>query len=357
MNGLSWSGHSICNPRELKRTSFIDEFYMLNILEKYDVLLVDAYGVFWDGSDFIKGTKDTMKSMVEKGKTVIVLSNATQRSADAIKKYAQLGLIQGEHYHEFVTSGEVIRKMLEDGLVIKGNNLRKYYTFGTHNQKLFEGLDYQPSSLEQADFVYIGIPQLTKEQKESLGNKYTLYESSLTQDDGKPRWDAVDILAFSNEIEKIKKYPTLPVLNANPDQAAPEKCKATKTVNFVVRQGAIADHLKEQKLDVYSVGKPYVDVYSYCRDILIKKGINLKLAKIAMIGDTIETDIAGAHNATTQLNWKIDSILTLTGNAGRTMQSSDASKIEHWKEMLKEYPPTFIIDSFGTHGVVVLGET
>ena len=333
---------------------------MLDILDKYDVLLVDAYGVFWNGADFIKGTKETMKSMVQKGKVVIVLSNASQRTEDAMKKYAKLGLNKGEHYNEFVTSGEVMHSKLEAGLTIKGSNLKKYYTFGTPNNKLFEGLDYEAVPLDQAEFIYISVPQLTEEQKELLGNKYKLYESTAIPADGKVRWDTTDILAFSSELRKIKEIALakpMPVLNANPDEAAPEKCKATNTTNFVVRQGAIANYLKEQGLDVYNVGKPYREVYSYCRELLIKKGVDVNLAKVVMIGDTIETDIAGAHNATNHLNWKVDSILTLTGNAARTMQGPDVCKKTQLQEMLTKYPPTAIIDSFGIQGVEVLDLT
>ena len=106
---------------------------MLNILEKYDVFLVDAYGVFWDGANFIAGTKETLELLVQKEKIVIILSNTTQLTKDAIDKYAKLGLIRGQHYHELITSGEVARASLAQGLVLGGKKVQKYYTFGSPN--------------------------------------------------------------------------------------------------------------------------------------------------------------------------------------------------------------------------------
>ncbi len=331
---------------------------MLSVLNQYDIFLVDAYGVFWDGANFIEGTKETLKELVQKGKIVIILSNTTQRSAAAIEKYTKLGLVQGEHYHDLVTSGEVARKILESGLVIEGKLLNKYYTFGTPNHTLFEGLHYQASSLEEAEFIYIGIPQFTKDQKEILEEKYPLYESCLPKADQPPCWDTTEISAFSTIIEELSES-SLPVLSANPDLMAPEKCKETHKTNFVIRQGYIAKALEEKKLKIRQFGKPYNEVYSFCRDLLtnVYAVPNLKNSKIVMIGDTVETDILGAHNATLTLNWRVDSILTLTGNAVRALENMDnAAVTQHLKQQFQEFKcePTHIITSFGIKGSVFL---
>jgi hypothetical protein len=322
---------------------------MLSVLNEYDVFLVDASGVFWDGSNFIEGTKDTLKSLVENGKFVIILSNTTQRSAPAIEKYAKLGLVKGQHYHELVTSGEVARSYLEKGLALEGNP-KKYYTFGTANHSLFEGLEYEPTSLENAEFVYIGIPQFTSEQKILIDGKHPLYESCLSKAEQGQHWDTTEVSAFSTMIEEVANS-SLPVLNANPDLMAPEKCKITQDLNFVVRQGYIAKQLEGMKVKVQQFGKPNNQVYEFCRNLLKKE---LKDSRVVMIGDTVETDILGAQNATRLLNWPVDSILTLTGNAVRTLQDKDDKAVvtNHLKQQFEEFgcKPTHIITSFGING-------
>jgi HAD superfamily hydrolase (TIGR01450 family) len=325
---------------------------MLSILNEYDVFLVDAYGVFWDGSNFIEGTKDTLKALVENGKFVIILSNTTQRSTPAIEKYAKLGLIQGKHYHELITSGEVARTYLEKGLALEGSP-KKYYTFGTANHSLFEGLEYEPVPLEKAEFIYIGIPQFTNAQKISIDGKYPLYESCLSQAGQAQYWDTTEISAFSTIVEELANT-SLPVLNANPDLMAPEKCKTTQTLNFVVRQGYIAKKLEEKKVKIQQFGKPYNQVYEFCRNLLQKE---LKNSRVVMIGDTVETDILGAHNAKIQLNWQVDSILTLTGNAVCALQEKDNARVAlHLKGQFQQFgcKPTHIITSFGSSDIFTL---
>lgn len=327
---------------------------MLSILSEYDIFLVDAYGVFWDGSNFISGTKETLQTLVKNGKHVIIVSNTTQLSNAAIQKYTQAGLFKGQHYHELVTSGDVIRKELAEGLVINGQKLTRYYSFGVPNNILFEGLEYKVSPLNEAEFIYIGIPQFTNSQKEALSNKYKFYESCLSKPGGEIYWDTAEIEAFLTMMEEIAAY-KLPILNANPDLMAPEKCRATNSVNFVIRQGSIARALEQRNLKTYQFGKPHNNIYSFCRNIL-SDYINLSNTKIAMVGDTLETDILGAHNATNQLNWKIDSILTLTGNAGRNLTN------HHHLEVSKKLTPQFeqlgckpnhIISSFGIDGKII----
>lgn len=44
---------------------------------------------------------------------------------------------------------------------------------------------------------------------------------------------------------------------------------------------------------------------------------------IAMVGDTLETDILGAENASKSMNCNIDSILVMTGMTARSMQDDE----------------------------------
>lgn len=63
-----------------------------DIADSFDVLLVDAYGVFWDGSAFYEGSREIMEKMVKCGKPVCIVSNTTQLAEAAINSYRKRGL-------------------------------------------------------------------------------------------------------------------------------------------------------------------------------------------------------------------------------------------------------------------------
>ena len=80
------------------------------IADRFDVLLVDAYGVFWDGGRFFPGSLEVMEEAVKKGRQVCILSNTTSLSADSVRSYEKKGMFAGRHYTDFVTSGDVFRE-------------------------------------------------------------------------------------------------------------------------------------------------------------------------------------------------------------------------------------------------------
>jgi len=297
----------------------------LDIFKPYDVLLVDVYGVLWDGSKPIEGAAEALEKLKNQGKYIIILSNTTQLSGAAIEKFVPKGFVKGRHYHEYITSGEVLHQEICLGkLDFKGcSNPEKYYQFGTPNKKLFSDSKYiEVDSLDKADFVYISIPQISEEElgKVPVELRDSIFESTLPKEGIERCWDSTDLDVFMPEIERIVLR-GLPVLNANPDLRAAEvslvESNESATVNFVIRQGAIAEKLQELGLEVVQTGKPYVSVYEYAFKLLedrfnwSDKGGNI--SRVCMIGDTLETDIMGASNASSKLGINVDSALTLTG--------------------------------------------
>ncbi|MBN2675962.1 MAG: HAD hydrolase-like protein [Alphaproteobacteria bacterium] len=310
--------------------------------EQYDIFLVDAYGVFWDGKDFIPGAKERFESLVKSGKEVIILSNTTQLSEPAIRKYESRGLLKGKHYNELITSGEVTRHVLEKSLSFNNKHVHKYYTFGTPNHALFKDLDYSSvDNLKDADFVYISIPQF-----ENKIENFPMFKSV------NGFWDTTDIKAFKDQIDKILES-KLPILNANPDLGAPESNQETGQINFVIRQGSIANYLLEKGAQVKQIGKPYLEVYQFCIDLLKEKYSTeeFKSKRIVMVGDTPGTDILGAQESSKKLGMQINSILTLTGNAtnGFDFKEGEEALNAHLKKQFDTVSaiPTHIIKSFG----------
>ena len=71
---------------------------------------------------------------------------------------------------------------------------------------------------------------------------------------------------------------------------------------------------------------------------------------IAMVGDTLETDILGAENANKSMNCNIDSILVMTGMTARSMQDDEKSDVFLMKKFFEEKGiiPTHVMSELGT---------
>lgn len=268
------------------------------IADKFEVFLFDAYGVFWNGGGFYKNSKETMQKLVGAGKIVVVVSNATLLHDDIVTSYQRKNLQEGRDYTFMVSSGEVLRQdLLNNKLNFIGN---KFYTIGAKHEKMFTGTIYQSvENLDDADFVFCGVPFLMAEDMA----KYPQYKHSFlpAKADEKGNiifWDSTIAEPFAeivNEAAKLK----LPALNANPDYLAQEghplaECKSPQ---FVVRNGTIAEMLRQMDNEVIEYGKPHANIYDYVFTKLQKIGRMTDKAKICMIGDTVRTDIKGAVNS------------------------------------------------------------
>ena len=69
-----------------------------------------------------------------------------------------------------------------------------------------------------------------------------------------------------------------------------------------------------------------------------------------MVGDTLETDILGAKNASKSMNCNIDSILVMTGMTARSMQDDEKSDVFLMKKFFekKGIIPTHVMSELGT---------
>jgi HAD superfamily hydrolase (TIGR01459 family) len=250
----------------------------------YQGILLDAYGVFWGGNDFgvLPRAKEAMEHLVASGKTVVILSNATQLAPNTINKLSKHGLMQGQHFHFLVTSGEVARSVFLNEQLPFPTPKKKFWLFGGIHPKfsspltLFENSAYtETKDLSEADFIYIAIPHIDG------------------IDQTKPE-------IFHNEVQQIKEM-QIPMVCANPDKFAQEGTPPRP----VVRQGCIAALYEKLGGQVFYTGKPYSLAY----DTAIKKFQQYGITEnIIMVGDNPETDIRGANK------YGIDScLITETG--------------------------------------------
>ncbi|NCA80878.1 MAG: hypothetical protein EOM76_11990, partial [Sphingobacteriia bacterium] len=222
---------------------------MNSIFRSYNVFFVDLFGVLWDGVAWIDGALNTLETLVQNGKTVIILSNAAFGSNDyVVEKYSKLGLKKGIHFSEFITSGGVLRSFLQKNEYVIDNTTNcshKYFVLGKNVEEIFVDTCWeQTEDLDIADFVYVSIPQLTQSERDELPEdlQKMLFIGGMGNL-GEVGWEATKVDPFLSKLRKIvEKNKTLIV--ANPDTEAFCPIRETPTSDklvrkLLIRQGAI----------------------------------------------------------------------------------------------------------------------
>jgi ribonucleotide monophosphatase NagD (HAD superfamily) len=274
---------------------------LLELKDSFDVFLLDAYGVFWEGNGFYPNSRETMEELVKSGKQVVIVSNTAILSDDAKEVYAKRGLEQGRDYNEFITAGDLLHKtLLEDKLIFDSNPFpKKYYVIGSPHPKMFEGTFFEEvRSLNNADFVYCGVPHLSK----AMVNKYPRFKNKFlpTKADKKGnfiQWDTMVYKPFEKIVNQVAER-RIPAVNANPDLIAREghPLLAGSKAEYVIRNGLVARALAQKSVELIEFGKPHRNIFEYVFVKLAERDIFADKKRTCMVGDTIRTDIKGAIN-------------------------------------------------------------
>ncbi len=230
---------------------------LADIADRFDVFLLDAFGVLNIGENAIPGTPDRVADLVAAGKRVIVVSNAASMRKEAlVRKYKDLG-----------------------------------YPFDTDD--VISSRDALIAGLQMQDSLHWGVMALADDDLSDLGD----LRMTILGDDPAP-YDAAEgfLLVGSASwtetrqalLESALAKNLRPVLVGNPDIVAPRE------THFSLEPGHYA-HRLTKKTGVAPVfyGKPFKGVY----DIVFAKLGPVDLTRVVMVGDTLHTDILGAHTA------------------------------------------------------------
>lgn len=235
-------------------------------------ILLDAYGVFWGGNDIglLPGCKQAMEKLVAEGKIVGILSNSTQLVQNEVDKLRTWGLVEGKHFHFFITSGQIAKTIFSQQKLPFPTPNKKFYSFGRAHPKfsstkvLFADSLYEETEvISEANFVYISIPHINGE-------------------------DQTDPHVFDHEVSQIYQY-RLPMVCANPDHFAHEGTPP----RLVVRQGTIAAMYEKLGGEVFYIGKPSEKMFAAAMKVFLQYNVQ-HIKDVLMVGDTPETDIRGA---------------------------------------------------------------
>lgn len=233
------------------------------IADRYDVFLLDVWGVLHDGVQTYPGTMGALAGLKAAGKTVCLLSNSPRR-AESLKAYlAAAFTITPDMYTHALSSGEAAYQAL------KTMNGRSYILQKNDGFCVFDGLEMAHAAApDQADTIV------------------NIYHS--VHDDCPPATMAALERAAGQKIPMICVNPDLRVNNG--DRLT--YCPGTWAARYEEWGGAVTYY-----------GKPHLPFYEQAWDLLGQPD----KARIAMIGDSLHTDIQGANG------FGIDGIFNLSG--------------------------------------------
>ena len=225
---------------------------------QFDAFLFDSFGVLNVGEQPIAGAHERLVDLRRRGKRVVVLTNAaTGPLAGLVGKYRRLGFDFARR--EIISSRELLANAAAE-----------------FDREMTWGIVAPPAS-----------------EIDELGLRAVL----LDPDDGSvDRVDGFILLssrAWSPELqtclEKALCDRPRPLLVGNPDLAAPRE------VGFSVEPGTYAHAIAERcGVEPTFFGKPFANAFE---EAVARFGQDVPRERIAMVGDTLHTDILGGAAA------------------------------------------------------------
>ena len=306
---------------------------IFSVADSYDTLFVDMYGVLFDGAEFYNGTLATLKKLKDMGKKIVLLSNTSQLSKNAMRGYAEKGMKCGIHYDCFITAGELLHDTLLHRKDIFNNQIGKEFCtlkcLFMGNMDAFKNTSISMADMyETADLVYVASPRAhygsvrVDNLYDENGDKVEIEE--FLKKDWKKLKDNQGhrgLAEFSLQLEKLAALRKTLFLS-NPDVFAPFRIDNGKYL--VATQGAIGFYYEKFfGGKVLYFGKPFKEIFDFAQKVSLSEK-----DKILMVGDTLWTDILGAHNA------GMDSALVMTGISGEFFRKMPGKPIAEKLEIL-----------------------
>lgn len=223
---------------------------LVEIADQFDAFLLDSFGVLNVGDSGIPGARECIAALRASGKRLLVLTNAASYTRDtAITRYRNLGFDFG--HEEVVSSRDVAVSRLA-------------------------------AIAPRARWGAIAAPE----------DRFEDINADIRHWDG----DDVDAIlmlssaalssALFSEIEAFLASKPVPVVVANPDLVAPRESGLSKEPGYFAHM--LADHLG---LEPTFCGKPFGNAFE---DALARLD-GIMPDRIAMVGDTLHTDILGGR--------------------------------------------------------------
>ena len=227
-----------------------------DLVDGVDVVLSDIWGVVHNGLVAFPEACEALHSFRAQGGTVILITNAP-RAADSVQRQLCKLDVADDSYDAIVSSGDLTRHYVADR-----PGQKMFWLGPERDSSLHRGLDPVLAPLEQAD--YIVCTGLFDDETESAEN----YRAMMLQ----------------------AREHQLPLVCANPDIVV------ERGDRLIYCAGAIAELYRELGGEVIFYGKPHRPIYERAIALATeRRGHATPLDRVLAIGDSVRTDLAGAH--------------------------------------------------------------
>jgi len=228
-----------------------------DVTERFDGFILDAFGVLNIGDTPIDGAIARIAQLRAGGKKLVVLTNgASQTRAQALEKYQALGF--DFTAGEIVSSRDIAVSQLDRVMpgALWGAIAAEGDAFSDIDARIGDIMENPELFLQADGFLFLSTA----------------------------RWDETT----QARLHQALKTRPRPLVVANPDLVAPREA------GLSLEPGAYAHRLADElRLTPVFFGKPYRDAFVVAAERL--KGIPAN--RIAMVGDTLHTDILGGRAA------------------------------------------------------------
>lgn len=258
------------------------------IADRYDAFILDQFGVLHNGVEALQGAVEAVESLHKKRKKLIILSNTSAPSSNALSKLPKLGF-NPDHFVGAITSGEEASNYVKRVYGSSEEKAKKviFITWDTqipNNPRLTAppqafldkcGNVVVTDSIPDADFVVLHGSEVWY-RGETAPQQFL---GSFIDQGG---LEVVDPL-----LHQFLQY-KLPMICANPDLMV-----VTPTGGTAFMPGRIAKRYLELGGSCRSFGKPDVEHFEACL-VALQMDSKDDRKRVAHVGDSLHHDIAGA---------------------------------------------------------------
>ncbi|NOJ47166.1 TIGR01459 family HAD-type hydrolase [Bradyrhizobium archetypum] len=227
-----------------------------DLVDGVEVVLSDIWGVVHNGLESFPEACEALHTYRRRGGIVIMITNAP-RPADSVQRQLRKLGVADQTYDAIVSSGDLTRHFVAD------HPGKKIYWIGPErDSSIHRGLNAVMAPLEQADYIIC---------------------TGLFDDETET---AEDYRAMMLQAREHK----LPLVCANPDIVV------ERGDRLIYCAGAIAELYRELGGEAIFYGKPHRPIYERAMALAAeRRGHPAPLDRVLAIGDSVRTDLTGAH--------------------------------------------------------------
>ncbi|MGB3487354.1 MAG: TIGR01459 family HAD-type hydrolase [Xanthobacteraceae bacterium] len=231
--------------------------HMRDLAADVDVLLSDIWGVVHNGLEAFPEACRALHTFRQRGGTVVLITNAP-RPADSVQRQLRKLGVADETYDAIVSSGDLTRHFVADH---PGKTM--FWLGPERDNSIYRGLEAAFAPIESADYIVCTGP--FDDETETPEDYRAMMEQARARN--------------------------LPLICANPDIVV------ERGDRLIYCAGAIAELYRELGGEVIFYGKPHRPIYERAMSIAeARRGAKIPLRRVLAIGDSVRTDLTGAHS-------------------------------------------------------------